>query len=58
MISYFIENNLIRRTKTGKLYNISSKYDNQTRAGEYGDDFKGEIKLEKFINLNTGEWLV
>lgn len=33
-------------------------YDNQTRAGMYGDDFIGEIKLEQFLNLNTGEWLV
>ncbi len=58
VINYFVENNLIRRTKIGKLYNISFKYDNQTRAGMYGDEFIGEIKLEQFLNLNTGEWLV
>lgn len=58
VLSFFIEHNLIRRTKTGCLYNISFKLDNQTLAGEYGDDFHSEIKLAKFINLNTGEWLV
>ena len=57
IISYFIENNLIRRTKTGRLYNISFKLDNQTLAGEYGGDFHSEIKLDKFLNLDTGEWL-
>lgn len=55
-IQYFIDNSLIRKTKTGKLYNISFKYDYQTRAGKYGDDFKSEIKLESFLNLETGEW--
>lgn len=58
VLSYFIENNLIRKTKTGRLYNISFKLDNQTRLGEYGDDFHSEIKLSSFINLDTGEWIL
>lgn len=58
VISYFIENNLIRRTKTGRLYNISFKLDVQTLAGEYGDAFYSEIKLSQFVDLNTGKWLV
>ena len=58
IILYFIENNLISRTKSGRLYNISFKLDNQTRAGEYGDEFKSDIKLSKFVDLNTGEWLL
>lgn len=58
IISYFIENNLIKKTKSGRLYNISFKLDNQTRAGEYGDEFKSDIKLAKFVNLDTGEWLL
>ena len=45
------------KTKTGRLYNISFKFDDQTRAGEYGADFKGAIKLAQFIDLNTGEWI-
>lgn len=57
VIQFFMDNNLIRKTKVGKLYNISFKFDDQTRAGEYGADFKGEIKLEQFLNLTTGEWL-
>lgn len=58
VIKYFIENDLIRKTKTGKLYNISFKLDNQTRAGEYGAEFRSEIKLEQFVDLNTGELFV
>lgn len=57
VIKYFLENGLIRKTKTGKLYNISFKLDDQTRAGEYGTDFHTEIKLEQFVNLNTGEFV-
>lgn len=53
-----LENNLIRRTKTGRLYNISFKFDDQTLAGEYGSDFEGKIKLEQFVDLNTGEFIV
>ncbi|ANY68767.1 hypothetical protein BBD42_21575 [Paenibacillus sp. BIHB 4019] len=58
IIMYFIENDLIRRKKNGSLYNISFKLDNQTRAGEYGNEFKSDITLSKFVNLNTGEWLL
>lgn len=58
VIKYFLENNLISKTKTGRLYNISFKLDEQTRACEYGEDFKATLKLADFIDLNTGEWLV
>jgi len=58
IIMYFVENNLIRRTKSGRLYNISFKLDSQTLAGEYGDEFKSDIKLSKFVDLDTGEWLL
>jgi len=58
IIQFFLENNLIRKTKEGKLYDISFKLDRQTRDGEYGDAFHSEIKLSKFVNLHTGEWIV
>ena len=57
VISFMIKNDLIKKTNTWRYYNNSFKFDNQTRAGEYGADFEGKIKLEKFIDLNTGEWL-
>lgn len=56
-IDFFLKNNLIRKTKSGKLYNIAFKLDDQTRAREYGSNFKAEIKLENFLNLTTGEWI-
>ncbi|MBP5754695.1 MAG: hypothetical protein J6W93_02500 [Clostridia bacterium] len=57
-IQFFLEHDLIRKTKAGKLYNISFKYDDQTRAGEYGESFQAEIKLDDFLDLNTGKWKV
>ena len=56
VLQFMLENNLIQKTKAGKLFNISFKLDDQTRAGEYGADFKSEIKLADFIDLYTGEW--
>lgn len=57
VIQFMIDNNLIRKTKTGKYYNMSFKFDSQTVAGEYGSDFEGKIKLEQFIDLKTGAWI-
>lgn len=57
VLAFFLEEELIRRTKSGKLYNISFKLDAQTLAGQYQDDFKAAIKLADFVDLNTGEWL-
>lgn len=56
VINFMIENNLIRKTKSGRFYNESFKLDNQTRAMQYGKDFVATVKLEQFIDLNTGEW--
>ena len=49
---------LIRKTKTGKLYNISFKFDPESYAGKYkGSGFSGKIKLADFVNLETGEFI-
>ena len=56
VIQFMIENNLIQKTKSGRFYNISFKFDNQTRADQYGADFEGKIKLDAFIALKTGRW--
>lgn len=58
VIKYFLKNNMIAKTKAGKLYNISFKLDNQTRAGEYGDDFVAELRLADLMDLVSGEWLI
>ena len=42
IITLFLEHKMIRKTKAGKLYDISFKLDYQTDAGLYGDDFKPE----------------
>lgn len=57
VIQFMMANDLIQKTKTGRYYNNSFKFDNQTRAGEYGANFEGKIKLEQFIDLKTGEWI-
>lgn len=58
VIQFMIDNNLIRKTKAGKYYNISFKFDIQTRAGSYGSDFEGILKLEQFIDLKTGNFII
>lgn len=57
VINFMLKNSLIKKTKAGRFYNMSFKFDEQTRAGEYGADFEGKIKLEQFIDLQTGEWI-
>lgn len=57
VIQFMMDNDLIRKTKTGRYYNNSFKFDDQTRAGEYGADFEGKIKLDEFIDLKTGRWI-
>jgi len=56
-IEFFLINDMIQKTRTGKLYNISFKLDSQTRAGQYGKAFESGIKLEQFVDLETGEWV-
>jgi hypothetical protein len=57
VIKFMLDNNLIRKTNSGRLYDESFKFDNQTRAGEYGAGFNATIKLSEFLNLYTGEWI-
>lgn len=57
VLAFMLHFGLIQRTKTGRLYNISFKFDNQTRAGEYGADFEGKIKLDQFVDLKTLKWI-
>ena len=57
ILAFMLANNLIKRTKAGRLYNISFKFDDQTRAGEYGADFEGKLKLNQFVDLDTGKWI-
>lgn len=56
VLRFFLENGLIRKTKKGRLCNISFKLDEQTWAGEYGSDFVPTIRLEDFVDLDTGEF--
>lgn len=58
VLSFFLKNELVLRTKKGHLYDISFKLDNQTLNGQYGNDFSSEIKLSKFIDLESGKWLI
>ena len=57
IISFMLKNDLIPKTRHGKYWNISFKFDQQTIAGEYGDGYDGKLKLEQLMNLYTGEWL-
>lgn len=56
LVEFLIDHGLVSRTKTGKYYNISFKYDKQTQNGEYGEKFKPSISLKDIMDLNTGEF--
>lgn len=57
VLAFMLGNDLIRKTKKGKLSDIGFKLDDQTRAGEYGPDFTPTIKLSEFVDLESGEFL-
>lgn len=58
ILSYLLDNRLVRKTKIGKLYNISFMYGSETYAGKYkGSGFSGKIKLADFVDLETGEFI-
>ncbi|PFC97095.1 hypothetical protein [Bacillus cereus] len=56
LAKFLIDNGLVPKTKAGKYYNISFKYDEQTRNGEYGEQFKASISLKDLMDLTTGEF--
>ncbi|KJH56491.1 MULTISPECIES: hypothetical protein [Bacillus subtilis group] len=56
LAKFLIDHDLVSKTKSGRYYNISFKYDKQTRMGEYGEQFKSSISLENLMDLNTGEF--
>ena len=58
IIKFMMKKNLIAKTKTGRYYNISYKLEDQTQRGEYGDKFVPILKLENFIDLNTGKFII
>lgn len=57
IITYMLDNNLIQKTKDGRLYNLSFKLNTQTKSGEYEKEFKAELKLSDLIDLSTGKFL-
>lgn len=57
VIQFMMDNGLIKKTKGGRYYNISYKFDEQTRENMYGQNFHPQIKLSDFIDLETGKWI-
>jgi len=58
ILNFMIENNLIKKTKAGKYYNMSFKLNSQTRNMEYGSNYSSDIKLSNFIDLESGKWII
>jgi hypothetical protein len=56
LAKFLIDHGLVAKTKSGRYYNLSFKYDEQTRNGDYGEEFKSSISLGDLINLSTGEF--
>lgn len=58
IITYLLKKDMIKKTKSGKYRNEAFKLDADTKNNKYGKDFVAKINLEKFIDLNTGEWII
>ncbi|GGD28935.1 hypothetical protein [Pontibacillus salipaludis] len=56
LAKFLIDHELVPKTKSGRYYNISFKYDQQTRNDEYGENFKSSISMGDIIDLNTGKF--
>lgn len=57
VIAFLLGRGLVPRDGSGRLIDIPFKYDWQTRAGLYDDDFVPELTLGDLVDLGTGEWL-
>lgn len=57
VLAFLLNHDYVPHTRAGKLYNIAFKFDSQTRALEYGDQFKAKVNLSTFVDPDTGEWL-
>lgn len=57
VLRFFLDHDLIRRDENGYLENIPFKYDYQTIAGEYGENFRPKLVLSDFVDLKTGDML-
>ena len=57
VIKFMLENDLIKKARTGSYYNASFKFD-EAKGHARGVYYTPTIKLADFIDLRTGEFLV
>lgn len=57
ILRYMVDKKLVLRTRAGRFYNISFKYDEQPASGEHGQSSSPAFKLSDFMDLETGEFL-
>jgi len=57
IISWFLKNGMIKRTKKGQLTNISFKLDKQTLSGQYNKKFTAPLKLDDMVDLQSGSFI-
>lgn len=56
VIQFLLDNDLVKKTKSGLFTNLAFKLDTQTTSKKYGKDFEGLLHLNDFINLETGQF--
>lgn len=54
-VRFLVRRGLVRKAKSGKLYDMPFKYDWQTRTNAYGRDFYAFLHLSDFVDLSTWE---
>lgn len=56
VISFMLENNLIRLTNSLNYFDVNFKFNGQSWSKEYGNNFEGLLKLSDLIDLHSGKF--
>ena len=54
---FYVDNDLVRRTASGRLFDIAFKYEVADYFGDFGEATLPKLKLSDFVDLDSGEML-
>lgn len=57
VIKFLLDNDLVRRTASGRLFDIAFKYEVSDYFGDFGEATLPKLKLSDFVDLDSGEML-
>lgn len=54
-LTYLLKNKLFTKIKTGKLYDVTFKYDSQNKSGDEEETPGNRIRLSDYVDQKSGE---